>query len=161
MYVDSVYPPTISRAPGSHASAENSEPVGPYVSVPTYQPPYPAQPAYGPTLTPADASVPMPAPSPVPTGVPRRISSPQYPPTLGGPFKPPVQTRAIHPVLHNPRSHARQPLVLQELDAPQQTPRDWRGHLHFRRSRCTGRRKALCVRVSALALLIEVEQGYR
>ncbi len=154
--------PQLSRAHGSHyANAENSEPVGPYVSVPTYQPQYAAQPTYGDALTPAAAPVPMRAPSPMPTGAPQGFSSPHYPPATGAPFEPPVQTRALQPVGHNQRSHARQPLVSQEMDAPEQKRRDWRCHPSFRHSRCTGKRKALCVRVSAPSLSIDTEQRYR
>ncbi|KAF8483392.1 caspase domain-containing protein [Russula ochroleuca] len=128
--------------------AENSEPVGPYASVPSYQPSYAAQPTYGPTLTTAAAPVHMRAPSPVPSGVPHGISSPQYPPSIGAPFEPPVQTRALRPVSRNPRSLARQPLVSQEVDAPDPTRRDLRCHPLFRHSRCTGRRKALCIGIN-------------
>ncbi len=149
LMISRVYPSPISRVPGSHAYTENSEPVGPYVSVPTYQPPYAAHPTYGPTLTPTGAPV------------TRGISLPQYPPATGAPFEPPVQSRAGHPVARNPRSHGRQPLVSQEMDAPQPKRRDWRCHPHFKHSLCSGRRKALCVSVSALALLVDVEQGYR
>lgn len=150
-----------SFAPGSHMRAENSEPVGPYASESSYQPSYTAQPTYGHTLHPAGAPMSMRAPSPVPSGLPHDNFSPQYPPTIGAPFEPPVQTRAIRPVSHNPRSRVRQPLVSREVDAPDPTRRDQRCHPLFRHSRCTGKRKALCVRVSALAHLIEAERGYR
>jgi hypothetical protein len=147
------------------------------VSVPPFQPPYASQPPYGPTLTPADASVHMPEPPPMPTGVQygSRTPSPQYPsdfggqfeppaqtralypPSVDGQFEPPVQTRALHPVQNNPRSRARKPLVSQELDAAEPKRRDWRIHPRFRQSRCTGKRKALCVRASALTPLIDTE----
>lgn len=136
-----------SFAPGSYTSAENSEPVGPYMSMPSYQPSYAAQPTYGPALTPAGAPVSMRAPSPVPSGVPHDNFSPQYAPNIGAPFEPPVQTRALRPVSNNPRARARQPLVSREVDAPDPTRRDQRCHPLFRHSRCTGKRKALCVRV--------------
>ncbi|KAF8483394.1 Metacaspase-1 [Russula ochroleuca] len=101
--------------------SQNSEPVGPYVSVPSYQPSYAAQPTDEPTLTPAAAPVPMREPSPVPSGVPYSISPVQCPPTIGAPFEP------------------------QEVDAPDPTRRDWRCHPLFRHSLCTGKRKALCI----------------
>lgn len=150
-----VYHLPISHAPESHGSAENSEPVGPYGSVPPYQPAYaqPAyapQPAYGSALTPAAGPVPMPVPSPGPTGVPHGVPSPQYPPATGAPFQPPVQTRALNPAVgRDPRSQGRQPLA--SRDAAQPKGHDWRCHPHFKRSRCTGQRKALCVRFPALA----------
>jgi hypothetical protein len=152
--ISRVYPLPISCAPESHASTENSEPVGPYVSVPPYQPPYAqpsyeqpayAHPSYGPPHTPEAAPVPMPPPSPGPTGVPYGVPSPQYPSATGAPFEPPGQSRALNPVGRNPRSRGRQPLVSGEMDAPEPKRRDWRCHPHFRRSRCTGGRKALCV----------------
>ena len=150
--ISRVYPLPISCAPESHTSAENSEQVGPYVSEPPYQPPYAqqsyAQPEYAPQPSygaAAGAPVRMPAPSPGPTGVPYGVSSPQYPPATGAPFEPPGQTRALNPVGGNPRSQGRQPFVSQEMDAPDAKPHDWRCHPHFRRSRCTGGRKALCV----------------
>lgn len=102
------------------------------MSDPTYQAPYAAHSAYGPTLT------------------AHGISSPQYQPSIDAPFESPVQTRALHPVPPNSSSHARQPLVSQEMDAPEQTHHDWRCHPLFRRSRCTGRRKAVCVRAFTL-----------
>ena len=151
-----VYLLTISRVPESHPSEENSEPLGP-----PYQPPYAPHPSYGPTLSPAAVPVPMPVPSPGPSGAPRGISSSQYPITTGDPFAPPAQSRALHPVGRNPRSQGRQPLISHEMDAPEPKRRDWRCHPQFKHSRCTGRRKALCVRFSALALLIDVEQRYR
>lgn len=169
------------------------------MSVPPFQPPYGAQPPYGPTLTLEDASVSMREPSPMPTGLQygTRTPSPQYPPNIdgqfeppaqtrelyppnigaqfeptaqtralyppniGGQFEPPVQTRALRPVQNKQRSRARRPLVSQELDAPEPKRRDWRIHPHFRQSRCTGKRKALCVCVSTLTPLIDTEQGYR
>jgi hypothetical protein len=173
LMISRVYLLPISCALESHASAENSEPVGPHVSVPPYQPPYAQQPyaqppyapqpTYGPTLTPAAASVPMPGSSPGPTGVPHGVPSPQYPPATGASFEPPVQSRALQPVGRNPRSYGRQPLVSRGMDAPEPKPkrRDWRRHPHFKQSRCTGGRKALCVRFSALAFLIDAERGYR
>ncbi|KAF8504310.1 caspase domain-containing protein [Russula emetica] len=109
---------------------------------------YAPQPTYGATLTPSAAPVPMPAPSPGPTGVPHGVFSPQYPPATGAPFEPPVQTRALRHVGRNPRTQGRQPLVSQEMDAPQPKHRDWRCHPHFRRSRCTGGRKALCIGIN-------------
>jgi hypothetical protein len=179
--ISRVYPLPISCAPESHASAENSEPVGPYVSVPPFQPQYEqsqyeqpqygqpqhgqpqyaTQPTYGSTLSPAAAPAPMLAPSPGSTGVPHGVSSSQYPPDTGSLFEPPGQSRALNPVGRNPRSQGRQPPVSQQMDAPGAKRRDWRFHPHFKRSRCTGGRKALCVRFSALALLIDAEQGYR
>ena len=144
-----MYPSPISCPPWSHASAENSEPIGPDASSLKYQPSYASQPTYGPTLTPAGASVPMRAPSHVPTGEPHGISSPQYPPAS---FEPPVQTRVLRTVSQNSRSYARQAPVSQQVDDSKPTHHDWRCHPLFRRSRCTGQRKALCVRASALTL---------
>ncbi len=140
--------------PESDAGTENSEPAGPYASVPTYshpgadyQPPYATQPAFGPTHTPADASDPMRALSPRPTGASYPTASPQYPPTNGAPFEQPVQTRTLD-VPQNSRSRARKPLISQEVDAPDPIRRDPRVHHPlFQRSLCTGRRKALCVRL--------------
>ncbi|KAI9454194.1 caspase domain-containing protein [Russula earlei] len=129
---------------------QHSEPVGPYVSVPTF--PYPAtgyqppQSAYGPTLTPAAAPVPMPVPSLTPIGVPHGFSPSQYPSLTGVPPEPAVQNRAVH-VSRYPRSHARKPLVSQEIDAPDPT-RGPRCHPLFRQSRCSGRRKAVCVGIN-------------
>jgi len=90
----------------------------------------------------------MPAPSPGPTGVPHGVPSPQYPPATGAPFEPPAQTRALNSVGRNPRSHGRQPPVSQQMNAPEPKHRDWRFHPHFKRSRCTGGRKALCIGIN-------------
>jgi hypothetical protein len=144
----------------ARAENSNSEPVG-YASGPPFQPQYEhAQyapyPSYGPTLTPADGP-----PSPGPGGMPHGVSSSQYPPATGAPYEPPVQTRALHPAAPNSRSHGRQPQVSAEKDASQPKRHDWRCHPHFKRSRCTGGRKALCVRVSVLVVLMDAEQGYR
>lgn len=129
------------------------------------QPQYAPQPSYGPSLSPSDAPVPMRTPSPGPTGVPHGVPSSQYPPATGAPFEPPAQTRGPNPVGRNPRSHGRQPPVSQQqqqqMNAPGSKHRDWRFHPHFKRSRCTGGRKALCVSLSASALLTDTEQGYR
>ncbi|KAH9994617.1 caspase domain-containing protein [Russula vinacea] len=127
---------SVSPAPPLILS-QNSEPVGPYMSMPSYQPSYAAQPTYGPALTPAGAPVSMRAPSPVPSGVPHDNFSPQYAPNIGAPFEPPVQTRALRP-----------PLVSREVDAPDPTRRDQRCHPLFRHSRCTGKRKALCIGIN-------------
>ncbi|KAH9991956.1 caspase domain-containing protein [Russula compacta] len=140
--------PSMTPAPPLHLS-RNSEPAGPDMSAPTfsypsaeYQLPYAAQPAYGPTFTPTAAPEPMPGPSDAPTGAPRRIPSPQYPPNTGAPFGS-EQTRALH-ASHKPGSHADKPPVSQEVDALE--PK--RHHPLFRRSRCTGKRKAVCVGIN-------------
>lgn len=118
----------------------------PYAQPSYDQPAYAPHPSYEPAVTPAGAPVPIPAPSPGPTGVPYGVPSPQYPPATGVSFEPPEQTRELNPVGGNPRSRGRQqPLVSREMDAPEPKRRDWRCHPHFRRSRCTGGRKALCV----------------
>ena len=135
-----------------------------YASGPPFQPEYAhpqyaPHPSYGPTLTPTDGP-----PSPGPTGMPYGDSSPQYPPATGDPYEPPVQSRALHPVARNSRSHGRQPPVSAGTDAAAAAApkrHDWRLHPHFKRSRCTGGRKALCVSSSVLAVLIDAEQGYR
>lgn len=80
--------------------------------------------------------------------MPQGVSLPQYPPATGASFEPPVQTRALNPVGRNPRSHGRQPLISQEMDAPEPKRRDWRFHPNFKRSLCTGGRKAVCIGIN-------------
>jgi hypothetical protein len=119
------------------ANTEHPEPIAPYMTAPAasytasgYQPQYATQAGPGYSLAPLARSVPMP---PVPAKVPRSIPAPP---------------RAAH-VSQMSGSRARKPLVSQEVDAPERPRQDWRCHPLFRRSRCTGRRKALCVRVSS------------
>ncbi|KAH9960608.1 caspase domain-containing protein [Russula dissimulans] len=89
----------------------------------------------------------MPSPSPAPTGETHGFPSPQYPPFTGSPLESSVQARAVHASQYT-RSHMRKPLVSQEMDAPDPTRRDPRCHPLFRHSRCSGRRKALCVGIN-------------
>ncbi|KAI0260772.1 caspase domain-containing protein [Gloeopeniophorella convolvens] len=142
-------------------TSHNSEPVGPYVATPI---PYPApgyqqyvvQPGYVLAPAPATSPMPVPMPSPAPGMIPRSIPSPQYPASAGVPntfaMSTHVQTRSLH-VPHALRSHGRQPLLSQEVDAaPQHAPQHTRfeglTHPLFRHSRCTGRRKAVCVGIN-------------
>jgi len=153
LLIQRVYLSLTSCAPNSDtSSSENSEPVGPYVSVPAFSYPatgyQPPQPTYGPTLTAATISVPMPSPSTAPTGVVHGFPSPQYPSRTGTPLESSVQARAVYASQYT-RSQMRKPLVSQEMDALEPTRRDPRCHPLFRHSRCSGRRKALCVRTSS------------
>ncbi|KAI0247399.1 caspase domain-containing protein [Lactifluus subvellereus] len=108
-----------------------------------YQPQYAAQLGDGYAFAPPPvASVPVPLPSPAPATVPRGIPSP-----LAASVSMPGQTRALQ-VSQVPRSRGRKPLLSREVDAPDPPRRDWRSHPLFRHSRCTGRRKALCVGIN-------------
>ncbi|KAI0278350.1 caspase domain-containing protein [Russula aff. rugulosa BPL654] len=99
--------------------SQNSEQVGPYVSEPPYQPPY-AQQSY---------AQPEYAPQPSYGATLTAAGAPVLSPATGAPFEPPGQTRGLNPV-GDPKPH------------------DWRCHPHFRRSRCTGGRKALCIGIN-------------
>ncbi|KAI9438501.1 caspase domain-containing protein [Lactarius indigo] len=134
---------------------EHSEPIAPYMLVPTtaypaseYQQPYVTQPSYGPTLPPAATAFPMP-PTPAATAS-HGIPSPRFPPTTRAPPAPsapaPVQTRALR-VPHISRSQPRKSLLAQEVDA-KATSYGLHSHPLFRHSRCTGKRKAVCVGIN-------------
>ncbi|KAH9029381.1 metacaspase Pca1 [Lactarius hengduanensis] len=95
-----------------------------------YQQPHVTQPGYGPTLVPAATAFPMP-PTPAATAS-RGIPSPRFPPTTGAP----PASFATAPV-QNP----------QEVDA-KATSYGLHSHPLFRHSRCTGKRKAVCVGIN-------------
>ncbi len=146
-----------SCAPMLKGSTENSEPIAPYMLVPTtaytaseYQQPYVTQPSYGPTLSPAATAFPIPVPSPTLAATASHgIPSPRFPPTTSAPPAPfapaPIQTRALH-MPHSSRSRPRKSLLAQEVDAPGAKSYGLHSHPLFRHSRCTGKRKAVCVR---------------
>lgn len=154
---------------------ENSEPSAPYMLVPAtaytaseYQQPYATQPNYGPTLAPAAAAFPIPVPSLTPAATASHgIPSPQFPPSTSAPHAlsapAPVQTRALH-VPYITRSRPRKSLLAQELDAPKATSDGRHSHPRFRHSRCTGKRKAVCVGTTTrclLSLLSDHAGGYQ
>lgn len=111
-----------------------------------YQQPYATQLGYGPTPT-----FPNPVPSPTPAanaahGIPspRFLPTANAPPALSTPAL--VQTRALH-VPHILHSQPRKSPLAQGV-GPQKATADGRhSHPLFRHSRCTGHRKAVCVRV--------------
>ncbi|KAF8269416.1 caspase domain-containing protein [Lactarius quietus] len=138
--------------------SQNSEPIHPYMLVPTTaytasnQQPHVTQLNYGPTLTPAATAFPMPVPSPTPAATATHgIPSPQFPHTTGAHRPPsapsPVQTRTLH-VPYITRSRPRKSLLAQELNAPNTTSDGRHSHPLFRHSRCTGKRKAVCVGIN-------------
>ena len=153
MHIPRAYPLRRSYAPESNASTENSESV-PYASDPTYpyagadyQPQYAPQSDYGHAPPAGDPYVPMPAASPAPGGAPYDTTSPQYHPGPDAPYEPPEQTRD-RAVPQDSRSRLRKPFVSQGMDASDRRLHDSRAHHPlFRHSRCTGKRKALCVRL--------------
>jgi hypothetical protein len=153
MFISRKYLPFPSFVPMLKGSTENSEPIASYMLVPAtaytaseYQQPYVTQPSHGPTLAPA---FPRPVPSPTPTAnAAHGIPSPRFPSTRSAPpaLSPsaPVQTRALH-VPHISRSRPRKSL---SAHAPKATSDGRHSHPLFRHSRCTGKRKAVCVRAS-------------
>jgi hypothetical protein len=138
------------------ARTEDSEPIAPYMLVPTttdtaseYQQPYMTQHSYGPTPDPAPTAFPMPVSSPTPaTTAAHGITSQQFKPTSTLPAPSAsalVQTRTLR-MPYITRSRPRKSLLAQELDAPKATSDGRHSHPLFRHSRCTGKRKAVCVR---------------
>jgi hypothetical protein len=150
MLISRKAPPFPSFAPMLKGSTENSEPIASYTLMPTaytaseYQQPYVTQFSYGPTLAPA---FPRQVPSPTPiANAAHGIPSPRLPPVTGASralsAPAPVQTRALH-VPHISRSRPRKSLL---THAPKATSDGRHSHPLFRHSRCTGKRKAVCVR---------------
>lgn len=133
-----------------------------------YQQPYVTQPNYGHTRAPAATAFPIPVPSPTPAATASHdILRPQFPHTSSAPHAPsapaPVQTRALH-VPYITRSRPRKSLLAQELDAPKATSDGRHSHPLFRHSRCTGKRKAVCVGATTrclLSLLNDHAGGYQ
>ncbi|KAI9457643.1 caspase domain-containing protein [Lactarius psammicola] len=158
---------SVTHAPPMLIS-QNSEPIAPYMMVPTtaytaseYQQPYVTQPSYGPTLAPAATAFPMPVPSPTPAAIGSHgIPSPRFPPTTSAPpahsALAPVQTRALH-VPHISRSRPHKSLLAQEVDASKATSYGLHSHPLFRHSRCTGRRKAVCVGINYIGQKNELQ----
>ena len=150
LHIPRAYPLRSYCAPKSNANTENSEPVGAYASDPwagaDHQPQYASQSAYGHSPTAADPPVPMRGASPAPSGAPYGTTSLQYHPAPDATYEPHENTRAL-PVPQYSRSR-RKPLVSQRMAAPDPVLHDSRAHHpDFRHSRCTGNRKALCVRL--------------
>ena len=139
------------------ARSENSEPIAPYMLVPTtahtaseYQQPYKTQLGYEPTLDHTPTAFPIPLSSQTATATASHgITSQQFPHTTSAPTAPsapaPVQARALH-MPYITRSRPRKSLLAQEVDAPKATSDGRHSHPLFRHSRCTGKRKAVCVR---------------
>jgi hypothetical protein len=141
----------VTPAPPMHIS-QNSEPIAPYMLVPTtaytaseHQQPYITQLGHGPRFDPSPTAFPMPLSSPTPaTTASHGITSQQFPPTTSAPPAP-VHARTLH-MPYITRSRPRKSLLAQELDAPKATSDGRHSHPQFRHSRCTGKRKAVCVR---------------
>jgi hypothetical protein len=139
------------------ARTENSKPNAPYMLVPTtaytaseFQQSHMTHHNYEPTPDLAPTAFPIPVPSPTPASTaPHGMTSHQFPPTTSTSHAPsapaPVQTRALH-MPYLTRSRPRKSLLAQEIDAPKATSDGRHSHPLFRHSRCTGKRKAVCVR---------------
>lgn len=139
------------------ARSENSEPIAPYMLVPTtaytaseYQQPYMTQLGHESTLNPTPTAFPMPLSSQTAAATASHgITSRQFPHTTSAPPAPsapaPVQARALH-MPYITHSRPRKSLLAQEVDAPKTMSDGRHSHPLFRHSRCTGKRKAICVR---------------
>jgi hypothetical protein len=131
---------SVTPAPPMHIS-QNSKPNAPYMLVPTtaytaseFQQSHMTHHNYEPTPDLAPTAFPIPVPSPTPASTaPHGMTSHQFPPTTS--------------TSHAPSAPAPS-LLAQEIDAPKATSDGRHSHPLFRHSRCTGKRKAVCVGIN-------------